>query len=329
MKVGYMKEAGVIIIDERNYVSAMEEKVIPYLTERRKIFFLEREAGKKLYCVSYRADTPRGVILISHGFTETAEKYLEPVYYFLKMNFHVFCVEHCGHGRSYRLADDLSLVHTDSFDRYVNDLVYTAEFAKRTYPDLPLFLYAHSMGGGIGAAAASIYPGLFKKAVLSSPMIRPLTGNIPWTAAQITAGVFCMAGKERDYVMGQKPYDGQEQFEDSAATSRARFEYYRKKRDADPLFQMNAASYGWLVSAGQLNHFLMRKSCRMIRTPLLIFQAEKETFVSNKETETFAKKCSQNTAVSLVKILGAKHEIYQSGNRELEEYWSRICRFLS
>ena len=112
-----MKEAGIIIIDERNYVSAMDEKVIPYLTERRKIFFLEREAGKKLYCVSYRADTPRGVILISHGFTETAEKYLEPVYYFLKMNFHVFCVEHCGHGRSYRLADDLSLVHTDSFGR--------------------------------------------------------------------------------------------------------------------------------------------------------------------------------------------------------------------
>ena len=129
--------------------------------------------------------------------------------------------------------------------------------------------------------------------------------------------------------MVQKRYDGEEQFEDSAATSRARFEYYRKKRDADPLFQMNAASYGWLMSAGQLNHFLMRKSCRMIRTPLLIFQAEKETFVSNKETETFAKKCSQNTAVSLVKILGAKHEIYQSGNRELEEYWSRICRFLT
>lgn len=62
--------------------------------------------------------------------------------------------EHCGHGRSYRMCSDtgdLSLVHVD-------DLLFVSRRAAE-FPELPVCLYGHSMGGGIAAAAAAQAPG--------------------------------------------------------------------------------------------------------------------------------------------------------------------------
>ena len=44
---------------------------------------------------------------------------------------------------------------------------------------MKIYLYGHSMGGGIAAAVAARAPEMFEKVILSSPMIRPLTGGVP------------------------------------------------------------------------------------------------------------------------------------------------------
>jgi len=55
-------------------------------------------------------------------------------------------------------------------------------------------------------------------------------------------------GKKKNEAMwpGQKPYDGSDTFETSAATSKARFERYNEIRKAHKELQTSAASYGWL-----------------------------------------------------------------------------------
>ncbi len=68
-------------------------------------------------------DMPKGVVVISRGFTESAVKYDEVAYYFLKEGYHVYIPEHCGHGRSYRLTADPSLVHIDTWRRYIRDFL--------------------------------------------------------------------------------------------------------------------------------------------------------------------------------------------------------------
>ena len=69
-----------------------------------------------------------------------------------KEGFSVYLPEHCGHGFSYRLTEDESLVHLDSFERYVEDFIFVTKKAKRTIPGgLKIYLYRHSMGGGIAA----------------------------------------------------------------------------------------------------------------------------------------------------------------------------------
>lgn len=322
-----------ILLSEEGYCKAMDEVVTPYLEKRMQTQYGEREAGKKIFFVRALADEPKGIVVLSHGYTETIEKHRETIYYFLRGGYHVFMHEHCGHGRSYRLCsdtEDLSLVYVDHYERYVEDLLFVSRMAAQEFPDLPLYLYGHSMGGGIAAAAAAGAPKLFSAIVLSSPMFRPDSAPLPWGLASLSAGVICLFGKKEHYVIGHHPYDGQEQFADSAGISEARFLYYQKKRDGEPLFQMSAGSFGWLWQAVRLHRFLMRRAWRDIACPVLVFQAEQETFVSNEEQERFVEKMNgrREGNAELVRVSGVKHEIFSSGMTVLEEYWARIFAFL-
>ena len=319
------------IIKDEYFAEFMDETVEPFLAQRKKEFRIPRKVDASLYYVCYDAEEAIGTVVISHGFTETAEKYLEIIYYFLKHHYHVCQLEHCGHGYSYRLVNDLSLVHVDRYERYVQDLLEVADAAKQKHPELPLFLFGHSMGGGIAAAALSTQPELFERAVLSSPMIRPLTGSVPWPVAKLLANILCRMGKAKQYVPGGHAFDGKECFEDSAATNRERFEYYHKKRNAQPLYQMNAASCGWLNEVAKLNRYLMKKGWKHIKTPLYIFQAENDVFVSSEEQECFIEKVKSagRTTIRNMYIVGTKHEIFNSGEQVLRNYWEQVFRFLS
>lgn len=115
----------------------MQNGVEPYLAAHAEEFYWERESGHPIHVLRYRAFRPRGVVVISHGFTENAEKYKEIVYYFIKEHFHVYLPEHCGHGKSYRLVEDPSLVYVDSYHRYVEDLLFVARKAKAEACGLP------------------------------------------------------------------------------------------------------------------------------------------------------------------------------------------------
>ncbi len=104
------------IINENEYEEVMNDIVMPYLAARRRELYVPgadypfRNENKritgKIHMLQYLADDPKGVIVISHGFTESAVKYDEVTYYFLKEGYHVYIPEHCGHGRSYRLTAD-------------------------------------------------------------------------------------------------------------------------------------------------------------------------------------------------------------------------------
>lgn len=318
------------MLSETAYDEQMQKIVEPFLSKYAEDFFMEREKGHPIHCLRYRAVRPKGVVLISHGFTENAEKYKEVVYYFLKEHYHVYLPEHCGHGKSYRLTKDPSLVHIDTYQRYVEDFLFVARKAKKETYGLPLYLYAHSMGGGIGAAAVAKEPQLFRKIILTSPMIRPLTGKVPWRDAKRIAAAACRTGHAESYAAGQKPYQGPEKFENSSALSRARFNYYQKKRVQEPLYHLNAASYGWLRAAMHLYRDLMRTGWKKIKVPILLFQSENDHLVSKKAQRQLIHKIARRNPhkAKLVIVPGARHELFQTRGNMLRTYWSMIFSFL-
>ena len=119
------------------------------------------------------------------------------------------------------------------------------------------------MGGAIGTIAAAWEPQLFQKIILNSPMLRPLTGNVPWPLVIAIAQTKCLLGREEDYVAGQKPYDGGET-SNSGCTSRPRFEKYNEMRKENKKFQVSAASYG--VASGVCKNELVHKILWMEET---------------------------------------------------------------
>ncbi len=320
-----------LLIREDGYARAMDETVQPYLAERRAELWPERLPGKKLHLMRYRADRPRAAVVFSHGFTEAEEKYAELVYYFLNMGYTVYFPEHCGHGYSYRMTEDDSLVHIDSFDTYIEDLLFVSRQAKEDSPDLPLYLFAHSMGGGVGAAAAAREPKLYDKVLLHSPMIRPLTAGIPWGVTKVIVSLTTAVGMSRHYIFGSKPYDGIEDFDTSCAMSRPRFDYYQQRRAKNPRLQTNAGSLGWLRGAIKLNRELMKEDWKKIEAPVLLLQAEKENMVSTEEQVRFVEKLKQSgkCPVEFMIFKNAKHEIFNSTDDVLEPYWEKVFAFFS
>ena len=358
-----------ILIHEDHFTADMKTQAEPYLAARRKELTLFREEGHPIHCVRYSpnglfgaaqapcaessaqgsaegpardslrggsASAPsactavRGVIVMSHGFTETTEKYRELICYFLRCGFAVSIHDHCGHGRSYRLSEDASRVHIDTWERYRDDLLCAAHAARDEYPSLPLYLFGHSMGGGIAAAAAAAEPSLFAKVILSSPMIRPTSGGVPWFATRFICAFFCAIGREQSYAPGQGPYRPGERFEDSAASSEPRFQYYKELRDADPALRMGGATYGWMNASVKLSTFLLKEGWQAISCPVLLLQADHDDFVMNAQQGEFMEKLRGVSASSrLVHLSGTKHELFNSRDDILAEYLALLLDFLN
>lgn len=319
------------LIADAQYEEDMEAVVCPYLAEREEELWLERQPDEKIHCMHYRADDARGIVLISHGFIESAGKYKEVIYYFLKAQYEVYIPEHCGHGDSYRLVEDLSKVYVDDYKRYVKDFLYVAAYACRANSKhLPVYLFAHSMGGAIGLMAAAKEPELFQKIILSSPMLQPLAGGVPWTAAVLIARKSRNLGKDKAFVLGMQAYNGPGRFIDGCSTSFERFDYYEKQRAQNERWQTNAATYGWLCEAEKMSRLLLNHVYKKIMVPVLLFQAGQDKIVSLPAQEKFIRllgKRGQSEAM-LYRIDTAKHEIYNSTSEEMEIYWEKIFEFL-
>lgn len=312
-----------------DYKSQMEQIIEPELQKYRKQFWLEREEGKKIYALSFCKPQAKVVVVIAHGFTENEEKYKEVIYRFLKQNYSVYFMEHCGHGRSYRLVDDLSLVHVDRFERYVEDFLMLAHIAKEENPKQKLYLFGHSMGGGIGAATITKEPKLFQKAVLSAPMIRLYTGRVPYREMRIAVKACCRAGMSEHYMKGYHPYDGPKTIEHSSSMREDQHEYYQDIKSKEPLFQTNAPSYGWVNEAGRLNRYLRKNASENIKIPVLVFQAEMERLVSKNAQKGFViglRKAGHKDA-KIVYVRGSKHEAFNATEKIREAFWTRVFRF--
>ena len=237
------------LLNEKNFPEEMKNFVEPCFDAWGRESWYAREKGREIFCLSLHQKEARGVVLISHGFCESAEKYKELAWYFYQAGFSVYIPEHCGHGRSYRLTKDPCKVHIDSFWRYVKDLSYVAERVREENPGLPLLLFGHSMGGAIAAVTLAENPGKFQKGILNAPMILHRTGNIPPVIAYGASFLMCSLGRGEDYALGQHGFRDDETFEDSSSLSRARFDYYYEKRRSTPEFQNNGASYQWGLEA--------------------------------------------------------------------------------
>ena len=312
-------------IEEESFAQQMQNQVEPYLAARRQTGLDERIQGETVYYEHYSADDPKGVVVISHGFTESVAKFAEPIYYLLQAGYEVWGLDHRGHGRSCRLNDNPYVVHVQRFEDYVEDLRHLTESrVKPTAGKLPIYLYCHSMGGCVGAWTIEQYPDLFQKAVLSSPMLGLSFGKIPLPVAYAFATLKGLGEKGKEPLSPVEAFP-EETYEASASNSEARFLWYREKRRLDSRLQTCAGSTRWGREAIRAcRHVTNPKEIARIRIPVLLFQAEKDAYVENGAQDAFAARAS---SCRLVKRPGMRHELYFSEGEQLREYWEEIFAF--
>ena len=321
MKTDYPK-----ILTEEQY-----EKEMPIiekeLEEKREIVFLNSFDANPIYCECYVQDNADKNMVILHGFTEFSPKYRETVHYFLKLKYNVFVFDQRGHGLSHREAEDLTLIHINSFKNYVKDLDFIIEnLVKIKGKDLPIHLFSHSMGGAVSLLYMMQNCSEIEKAVLSSPMISPVTKGVPRFFVMLMVafhGIFL--GWKRPFVFAGK-FDPDVKIKDTLDTSPSRFNSTMEIRKSKKEYQSAASTNKWMWDALAVQDKLMRKSkLKKIESHVLIVSAEKETIVKNEFHPKVARFIKNS---KLVTVPCAKHNIFFSSGKTLEDYYSLVFDFL-
>lgn len=312
------------IISELNYKETMLNEIEPFLKSIRKEDSFSSFDGNKMSYEAYEKADSKAAVIILHGFTESAEKFRETAYYFYNEGYSVYAPDLRGHGNSYRTSRKSGTVNADSFDDYAKDIeVFIDAVIKPSVKDKPLYIYSHSLGSAAAILYMESHPHVLSKAVLSSPMI---CGNMgmPVPVAATVAKLLCAIGGKNVSAPGRCKFNPDLRFEDSDATSKARFEYYHEKRTQNPLLQTNGPSFGWVKASVEARDKMLGEAHK-IKTPLLILRPEEDKQLLAEYQDKFISAVSD---AKVVDIKGSKHEIFGSANEILEEYYREIFRFL-
>lgn len=102
--------------------------------------------GAVLYAREWQPERsqPRGVIILVHGLGEHSGRYAEMAAEFTRAGFALSTFDLRGHGQSSGRRGD-----TPSYARLLDDLDCFRRDSVKRFPDLPAFLYGHSLGGNL------------------------------------------------------------------------------------------------------------------------------------------------------------------------------------
>jgi alpha-beta hydrolase superfamily lysophospholipase len=133
------------------------------------IVFITGQDGIKLTARHWKREdtTVRGAVVLVHGMGEHGGRYRTVADELNRIGLSVLAYDQRGHGLSPGKRG-----HAPSARILAGDAAAAIAWTKERYPELPLFLYGHSMGGGVALSCALRHkPGL-TGLILTSPWLR-------------------------------------------------------------------------------------------------------------------------------------------------------------
>ena len=108
----------------------------------------------------------KGIVQISHGMAEHSNRYARFAMELCKQGYAVYISDHLGHGKSVANADELGFFGDNGVESVVEDLKQLTDIARQEYPDLPFFIFGHSMGSFMARAYIAKYGHLIDGAII-------------------------------------------------------------------------------------------------------------------------------------------------------------------
>lgn len=100
---------------------------------------------------------PEGIVQLVHGFGEHSRRYLHMIVALMDAGFIVAADDHVGHGKTAMMNDTWGDWGDAGFRTMMEDEHTLKELVCEKYPDLPYFLFGHSMGSMIARDFAAKY----------------------------------------------------------------------------------------------------------------------------------------------------------------------------
>ena len=223
--------------------------------------------GTKIHTIDWDIKNPKAAILIVHGYAEHSYRYNHVAEFFNEAGYNVRSFDFSGHGKSGGMRGYVS-----DFDIYVQELENSAYDFARDFPDLPLFLLSHSMGGVVtGMAAARKKLSGINNLVFSNPGL-DIVSNQPGILVWLVRNLAKFAPKIQ--------------------TTKLSIEYIsrdpkeREKYDKDPLNYRGGARPGFAHEFDKAGEWL-RENAHLIDQKVYLNYSLTDKVVNPKASEQF------------------------------------------
>lgn len=250
--------------------------------------------GVRLYYSSWLADSPRAVLLVSHGHGEHGGRYAELARHLAERGVTVHAIDHRGHGRSGGLRG-----HVDRFGEFVADLEqWRGALTAKLAPGLPVFLLGHSLGGLIAIRHLQTHPGAgLRGAILSAPLLGIAVRAARWKVA--LSGLFSR-------ILPRLPF-GNELDPSMLSTAPGYVDAFRADKLLHPTITPRLYTE---INAAMAASFAQPDS---IRLPLLVLAPTGDRVVAPEAVARFASACPGEVEVK--RYEGFQHEALNEAER--------------
>ena len=124
---------------------------------------------------------PRAVVEVAHGMEEHQGRYAPVAEYLTKKGFAVVTADMRGHGEGVAPERLGFFAERDGYRRLIDDQLEVRDFIGERFPDLPVYLLAHSMGTIISRCVLEKHSERYDKVVLT---------GFPCTRKGVGFGIF-------------------------------------------------------------------------------------------------------------------------------------------
>ena len=285
------------LLEDESHTKKIEE----FYEEGLEGAFMGKENISIYYKIFQQAEKDSPAILISTGRTEAAIKYKEVIFDLFNRGYAIYIHDHRGQGLSGRMTRDPEMGYIDNFQNYIDDMKHFYDQFIEPGDHKKIYLLAHSMGGAIGMTYLEQFPGDFKAAAFSSPML----GLSSFQCAFV--GLF--TGKKPRYAPTQGKYKKVAFKKNQLTGSEIRYNRIQDAFSEEPKARLGGATYQWAKSSCKQFKY-MNSRIANIETPFILFSADHEQIVNTGAHEKFVKrvkKLGNNCSAFLVE--NAQHEL--------------------
>lgn len=146
--------------------------------------FYESINTDSVFRKNYRCDgaSARAAVILVHGICEHCDRYAYVIERLLAQGIEAYTFDQPGHGRSSGKKGHLS------YDQTLKIIDHIKQERLADSPDIPVFVYGHSMGGAIAVQYGYKYPENLNGCIITSPALG-LKKAIPQKAIPVLATV--------------------------------------------------------------------------------------------------------------------------------------------